>query len=70
MERPKHPRKELERLLQDVEDKGWVVKKTTYYEIKCPCGKHMRWVHLTPRGRDYEKDVRRWLKNKTCWGRK
>jgi hypothetical protein len=57
--RPRHPIKELEALLREVERRGWHVDKTgTYFKLRCPCRKHMRWVHLTPSGADYVKDVR------------
>jgi len=48
MNRPKHKVKELEALLAEAESKGWRVEKTTYYRLRCPCGEHQTWVHLTP----------------------
>jgi hypothetical protein len=67
--RPKHPIKELEAVLQEVESQDWRVEKgRDYFKIRCPCAeKHMRWVHLTPSGSNYEKDLRRWVQRCSCW---
>ncbi len=70
--RPKHPVKELEAVLQEVDSRGWRVEKKkgqAYFKIRCPCPeKHMRWVHLTPSGANYETDLRHWLRRCNCWG--
>jgi hypothetical protein len=67
--RPKHPVKELEALLKDVENQDWRVdKKQRYFRIRCSSDcKCMRWVHLTPSSGTYEKDIRAWLKRRPCW---
>lgn len=42
-------RREREKLLKDLEDRGWqVTKGKNYYTAWCPCGKHRVTVHLTP----------------------
>jgi len=67
--RPKHSVKELEAVLQEAERKGWRIDGggKDYFKMKCPCSdKHLRMVHLTPRG-NYTKNLIRWLKRRTCW---
>lgn len=66
--RPKHPNKELEAVLADAETRRWKVKKgAKYFQVRCPCGKHQRWVHLTPSNPRYELNLRGWLKRTGCW---
>ena len=68
MSRPKHKVKELEALLAEAEGNGWRVdKKTAYYRMRCPCGKHMTWVHLTPSNPRYEQEKRQKLQGTGCW---
>jgi hypothetical protein len=70
--RPRHPVKELEVVLREAESRGWRVEKRqkgNYFKLLCPCPeKHMRWVHLTPSGSNYETDLRHWLRRCGCWG--
>ncbi len=73
MKRPRHPDKHLDQLLRDAESQGWRVKKgTKYYKLLCPCsGKHAKWsVHLTPSNPNYERNLRQWLADNTCWQEK
>jgi hypothetical protein len=68
--RPKHPVKELEAGLKEAEElQGWRVDGggRTYFRLRCPCGKHMRWVHLTPSGGSYLRDLLGWLRRTGCW---
>lgn len=66
----KHPRKDLEALLGEFHEAGWTIENPpTYYRVRCPCGKHQRWVHLTPSSPHYAKHVIQWLYNQTCYGR-
>src|SRR6266487_434562 len=68
MSRQKHKVKELEALLAEAESKGWRVdKKTLYFRLRCPCGKHMTWVHLTPSNPKYEQEKRQKLQGTGCW---
>lgn len=66
--RQRHPNKDLERLLQDAEDRNWrITKGNGYYMAWCPCpDKHKATVHLTPR-RDYPKNRRRLFEKFPCW---
>lgn len=68
-ERPRHPDKDLERLLRDFEKQGWsVTKRKRYFNVYCPCeGKHKRGVHLTPSDSNYELNVRKWLQRQPCY---
>ena len=63
------PIKELETVLREAEDQNWRVDKgSKYYSMCCPCGlKHYKWVHLTPSSANYERKLRTYLKNYTCW---
>lgn len=68
MARPRHPDKELEALLRDLERQNWTVKRGKgYFLARCPCAeKHQKWIHLTPR-RGYAKRQRYWFESKTCY---
>lgn len=70
--RPRHPRKDLERVLRDAETQpggAWRVERGKgYYKMWCPCpGKHKKTVTLTPSDPNYEKNLRGWLRRSTCW---
>jgi len=68
--RPRHPVKELEAVLQEMESRRWRVGKSKkYFEARCLCGEHQRWVHLTPSDPNYERNLRMWLKRLPCWGK-
>lgn len=70
MDRPKHPKKDLEGFLKEVEAHGWQVTKPPrgYFKCKCSCPeKHMKWVALTPSGARYLNNLRAWFKHQPCW---
>jgi hypothetical protein len=68
MARPRHPNKDLERLLQEAERKKWqVAKPKKYYKIRCPCGEHQHTVHITPSDPNYERNLRGRLRRTGCW---
>lgn len=70
MSRPKHPIKELERILREAEAKGWLVEKrpNRYFKMKCPCeGRHIKTVKLSPSNPYYERQLRGQLSRATCW---
>jgi len=67
MTRPKHKVKELEAILTEAESKGWRVEKTTYFRLRCPCGKHQTWVHLTPSNPKYAQEKLQKLQSTGCW---
>lgn len=55
--RPRHPRKDLEKLIQTAEDQGWTFTKgNRYYKGRCPCGKCMETVSLTPSNPNFAKN--------------
>jgi hypothetical protein len=65
--RPKHPKRKLEKVIRDAEDKGWRFRRgNTYYVGYCPCGKHMKTVHLSPSTSRYEMNLRKWFE-RNCW---
>lgn len=64
----KHPRKELEAVLEHYHQAGWrIVGPPRYYTVKCPCGQHQRWIHLTPSGANYGKNALAWLERQPCY---
>lgn len=67
MTRSKHKVKELEAILAEAESKGWRVEKTKYFRLRCPCGKHQTWVHLTPSNPNYAQEKRQKLQSTGCW---
>lgn len=45
----KHPRKDLEEVLEEFDRHGWtILNPPKYYTLRCPCGQHQRQLHLTP----------------------
>jgi hypothetical protein len=68
MSRPRHPDKDLERVLRAAERQGWrVVKPGRYFKMYCPCpGEHMQTVHITP-NRKYRQNLMGQLRRATCW---
>lgn len=68
MVRPRHPIKELEEVLKEAESKGWEVSKDKkYFKMKCPCGDHLKSVHLTPSNPNYKRNLLGQLGRATCW---
>lgn len=69
MVRPRHPDKDLERLLRGCESAGWRFEKgKKYYKGRCGCGDHRKTVKLTPSNPNYLRNVRQWFKRQRCWG--
>lgn len=65
---PTHQRKELEAVLGEFHEAGWTIeKRKKYYRVFCPCGDHMRSIHLTPSNPNYSKNVLKWLYRQTCY---
>jgi hypothetical protein len=61
-------RKDIETLLGEFHLAGWVIKDPPkYYRVTCPCGLHMRWIHLTPSGSTYVRDAIKWLYRQPCY---
>jgi transposase len=67
--RRRHPKKDLEKVLQEAEQHGWrVVETKKYFKLLCSCAdKHKRWVHLSPSDGDYAKNLLAWLGRQSCW---
>jgi hypothetical protein len=63
----KHPRKELETVLEHFHQAGWSILDGTYYRVLCPCGLHQRWIHLTPSDPNYGKNALAWLQRQSCY---
>lgn len=57
-DRPRHPKKDLEAVLVIAEKAGWrVTRKTRYFKMYCPCGNHLRSIHLSPSDPNYKKNA-------------
>lgn len=66
----KASRKEIECLLGEFHDAGWtIIDPPKYYTVRCPCGQHQRWIHLTPSSAAYVKNALQWLYRQSCYGR-
>ena len=62
----RHPRKDMERVLREFDARGWrIVDPPKYYKVLCPCGDHMRWIHLTPSNPYYGSQALQWARS-TC----
>ena len=65
--RPRHPDKDIEKLLKRAELRGWTFTRgTRYFKGWCPCGQHVKTVHLTP-NRTYLVNLRHWFARLECW---
>lgn len=68
--RPRHPRQELENLLREAEQHLWTFSKgRKYFKGKCPCGLHLKTVHLTPSSSNYATNLKHWFQRQECWNR-
>lgn len=66
--RTKHQDKHIEALLYSLEEQSWrVTKGSGYFKALCPCGTHKKWVHLTPSGSSYLRNLAGWLRRTGCW---
>ncbi len=49
-----------------VDELHWIAAdkpgKNGYLKLKCPCGKHMKWLHKTPSNPNYYRDTIKWLR--------
>ena len=68
VERPRHPKKDIERFMQSAEARGWrFVKGKKYYKGLCSCGMHLHMVHLTPSSRRYLANLAHRCSRLDCW---
>jgi hypothetical protein len=68
--RPRHPDKDIERLMQQAEARGWVFTwGRGYPKGWCPCGLHQKTIHLTP-NRAYLRNLAAWFHRLDCWEEK
>lgn len=66
--RPKHPNKDIESVIRDAEEEGWEFSKgKKYFRAACPCGGHLKWIHLTPSGSRYVTNLVAWFERQPCW---
>jgi len=66
---PRHPNKEIQFFLIELDEAGWVIAKSSkYYRVLCDCGAHKAHIHLTPSNPYYLNDIRRYLIRYTCLG--
>ena len=52
--------------MRDLERAGWRVERRRYFLAKCPCGQHLKTIHLTPSGSRYERNLRAWFQRCAC----
>ena len=67
MDRPRHPKPDLERVLRAIEGLGWAVDKPgKYYRCRCQCGQHTTRVHMTPSNPHHGEERLRWCRRQSC----
>ena len=52
-----------------VKDHGWRFEPPPgrgYPKLKCPCGKHLRTVHISPSDPNYLKNLQKWVQRQSC----
>jgi hypothetical protein len=42
-------------------------RQGTYFVGYCPCGEHMRTIHLTPSDVRYGWNLEAWFRRQSCW---
>lgn len=64
----KHQYKDDEEILKTFHEHGWtIIDPPKYYTLRCPCGLHQRWYHLTPSNPRHGREVLKWAKRFECW---
>jgi hypothetical protein len=61
--RPKHPKKDIEDAMRNLEGSGWRFERrkgAKYFRGYCPCGAHIRSVHMSPSDPNYVKNLISW----------
>ena len=67
-DRPRHPKKEWERLLRDAEVRGHrVTKKRGYFRVWCRCGDNVESIPLSPSGCRTLLNKTKRLQGWSCW---
>lgn len=69
-DRPRHPTKEFESLLQSLEAQGWrVTKAGKYFKAYCggTCKQHLKTIRITPSDPRYLQNLMGWLRRSGCW---
>lgn len=68
MDRPAHPKPDLERILKEIEAGGWRVDRPgKYFRCRCSCGSHMTHVHLTPSNPRHGSERLKFCQRFDCW---
>jgi hypothetical protein len=65
----RHPNKEIQQLLFELHLSDWIIENPPkYYKALCTCpGKHRTTIHITPSGRYYLNNKRKYLVRTTCF---
>ncbi|MPY82417.1 MAG: hypothetical protein GEV00_03670 [Actinophytocola sp.] len=64
----RHQKKDLEAVLEHFHRAGWRIEAgKRYYKVKCPCGRHRRYIHLTPSDPHYGRNALSWLRRQQCY---
>ena len=68
VERPRHPKKDIERVMRVAESHGRrFAKGKKYYKAYCPCGEHLHTVHVTPSNPWYVVHLKYRFERTGCW---
>lgn len=71
VERPRHPKKDIERVMRLAESHGWwFAKGKKYYKAYCPSGEHLHTVHVTPSNPWYVVHLKYRFERTGCWDRR
>jgi hypothetical protein len=71
VERPRHPKKDIEKVMRTAEARGWrFVKVRKYYKAYCPCGEHLYTGHMTPSNPWYIVHLMYRVTCLICWDRR
>jgi len=64
----RHPKKDGQRVLDEFAKAGWRIDNPPkYYRVRCPCGSHLRYIHLTPSNPQYWTEALAWLHRQPCY---
>lgn len=55
-------------VLEEAASQGWRVDRgNRYWKMWCPCGEHMKTVHVSPSDPNYARNLVGQLRRATCW---
>lgn len=64
----KHPKKEGEQTLKEFDRHRYRIENPPkYYTVLCPCGDHLRQVHISPSNPNHFRECLNWARRLPCW---